>query len=112
MPPLTIPKRKPRRSRVFVSAEVDWGEGAFPAHVRDISRSGALVEADSAPDPGSAVRLKCGETLVDARVAWAERGWFGLEFETPLLTSEVVDPAGAKLAVSAPRSYRAGDVLE
>ena len=73
---------------------------------------GALVEAEAAPAAGTILRLKCGATTVDGRVAWSERGWFGVEFETPLLASEVVDPAGAKLAVSAPRSYRAGDVLE
>ena len=70
------------------------------------------VEAEAAPAAGTILRLKCGATTVDGRVAWSERGWFGVEFETPLLASEVVDPAGAKLAVSAPRSYRAGDVLE
>lgn len=112
MQPLTVSKRTPKRSRVFVSAEVDWGAGPVPSHVRDISRSGALVEAEAAPAAGTILRLKCGATTVDGRVAWSERGWFGVEFETPLLASEVVDPAGAKLAVSAPRSYRAGDVLE
>ena len=112
MQPLTVSKRKPKRSRVSLSAEIDSGAGPVPAHVRDISRSGALIEADSPPEEGTIVRLNCGSTTVDGRVAWSERGWFGLEFETPLLMSEIVDPAGTRLAVSAPRTYRAGDVLD
>ena len=45
-------------------------------------------------------------------MAWAERGWFGVEFETPLLMNRLVDQTGAKLAVSAPRTYRSGDLLD
>lgn len=112
MPALTIPKRAPKRSRVFLSAHVDCGGGPSPAHIRDISRSGALVEGDDAPEPGSAVRLTCGDTTVDGRVAWTDRGWFGVEFDTPLLMARLVDPAGTKLKVSAPRTYRAADALD
>lgn len=112
MPALTIPKRAPKRSRVFLSAEVDCGSGPFPAHIRDISRSGALVEGEEAPEAGTAVRLTCGDTVADGRVAWTDRGWFGVEFDTPLLITQLVDPAGAKLNVSAPRTYRAADALD
>lgn len=112
MPPLTIPKRAPKRSRVFLSAQVDCGSGPAAAHIRDISRSGALVEGDIAPQPGSSIRLTCGDTVVDGRVAWADRGWFGVEFKTPLLMTRLVDPAGAKLKVSAPRTYRAAEALD
>lgn len=112
MPALTIPKRAPKRSRVFLTAELDSGTAQTEVHIRDISRSGALVEADDAPDPGSSVRLTCGDMIVDGRVAWVDRGWFGVEFETPPLMTRLVDPAGAKLKVSAPRTYRAADRLD
>jgi len=112
MPALTIPTRAPKRSRVFLSAEVDCGSGPSAAHIRDISRSGALVEGDDAPEPGSTVRLTCGDTTVDGRVAWADRGWFGVEFDTPLFVAHLVDPTGMKLKVSAPRTYRAADALD
>jgi hypothetical protein len=49
---------------------------------------------------------------VDGRVAWADRGWFGVEFDTPLLRASLVDPSGTKLKVSAPRTYRAADALD
>lgn len=112
MRPLTVPKRAPKRSRVFLTAEIDCGGGPVPVHIRDISRSGALVEGDNVPEPGSTVRLTCGDTTVDGRVAWADRGWFGIEFETALLMTRLVDPAGANLKVSAPRTYRAADTLD
>jgi hypothetical protein len=70
------------------------------------------VESVAQPEAGETVQLECGRTKLDGRVAWAERGWFGIEFETPLLTSRLVDPMGAKLAVSAPRTYRRADALD
>lgn len=112
MQPLTAPKRAPKRSRVFLSATVDSVAGPAEARIRDISSTGALVESAVQPEAGESVRLACGKTRLDGRVAWAERGWFGVEFETPLLMNRLVDQTGAKLAVSAPRTYRSGDLLD
>lgn len=112
MQPLTVPKRAPKRSRVFLMAEMDSGVGPTPVHIRDISNTGALVETQSAPESGAEVRLTCGNTIVDGRVAWAENNCFGLQFATPLLTGSLVDATGAKLKVSAPRTYRSGDLLD
>jgi hypothetical protein len=112
MQPLTVPKRAPKRSRVFLLAELDSGSGPTPVHIRDISRSGALVEAENAPELGAEVRLTCGNNIVDGRVAWAEDDCFGMEFATPLLAGDMMDAAGARLKVSAPRTYRSGDLLD
>lgn len=109
---LTIPKRYPKRSRVFLSAEVHSGSGRFEARIRDISSTGALLEANCSPEAGESVDLTCGESSMHGHVVWAERGWFGVEFEAPLQISRLVDPAGAKLKVSAPRTYRAADSLD
>ena len=109
---LTIPKRDPKRSRVFLTAEVDTGSRRFDARIRDISTTGALLEADCSPRADDSVDLVCGETRMNGRVVWSERGWFGVEFETPLRVSRLVDPAGAKLKVSARRTYRAADRLD
>jgi hypothetical protein len=108
---LTIPKRDEKRSRVFLSAQVDSGAGPTEARIRDISTTGALLESDVPPEAGMSIRVRCGQTSLEARVAWAERGWFGVEFETPLLVNRLVDRGGAKLKVSAPRSYRSGEEL-
>lgn len=106
---LTVSKRAPKRSRVFLDAHVDSGTGPAEARIRDISRSGALLEADLPPQTGALVRLSCGDTHLDARVAWVDEGCFGLEFETPLLVGKLIDGSGSKLGVSAPRTYRRSD---
>jgi hypothetical protein len=109
---LTFPKREPKRSRVFLSAQVDAGSGSMPVRIRDISRTGALLESDFAPKGGDTLELTCGTTVLRARVAWADRGWFGVEFFTPLVIGDLVDAAGTKLAVSAPRTYHRSERLD
>lgn len=109
---LTVPKRDDKRSRVFLSAEVDSGSGPVAVRIRDISRTGALLESDFAPAGGDTVTLSCGTTSLPARVAWADRGWFGVEFDKPLLVGKLVDSTGTKLQVSAPRTYHSGEPLD
>ena len=106
---VTIPKREEKRSRVFLAAQVVSGTGPVDARIRDISKTGALLESDLTPQASESVQVKCGSTTLQARVAWVERGWFGVEFETPLLMTRLVDEGGAKLKVSAPRIYRSGE---
>jgi hypothetical protein len=109
---LTFPKRAPKRSRVFLSAQVDAGAGPVDARIRDISTTGALLESDVSPVGGDTLELTCGSTTLRARVAWADRGWYGVEFFTPLVIGDLVDAAGTKLAVSAPRTYHRGERLD
>jgi hypothetical protein len=111
MTALTVSKREPKRSRVFLSALVDSGTGPVDARIRDISASGALLESETLPESGKAVDVTCGDTTVHGRVAWADRGWFGVEFDNPLTAEHLIDPFGAKLSVSAPRTYRSSDPL-
>ena len=110
MQSLNAVKREPKRSRVFLDALVRSGGAPAAARIRDISRTGALVESDFAQEAGASVRLSCGDIHVDARVAWADEGCFGLEFDTPLLIGKLVDQSGSGLNVSAPRSYRRSDL--
>jgi hypothetical protein len=107
---LTVPKRDEKRSRVFLAAQVDSGAGRTDARIRDISTTGALLESDDPPRAGDNVRVECGTTVLEAHVVWVERGWFGVEFDTPLLVTRLVDGDGAKLKVSAPRGYRSGEL--
>jgi len=109
---VTVPKRDEKRSRVFLNGEIDAGDGSLPVRIRDISRTGALLESDSARNPGDVVQLSCGESKLQARVAWSDRGWFGVEFYTPLLVGDLMDATGAKLQVSAPRAYHSGERLD
>ena len=72
------------------------GNGPVEARVRDISRTGALLEANITLEAGGQVRLTCGGTHLDARVAWADEGCFGLEFDTPLLVGKLIDCSGSQ----------------
>jgi len=112
MTALTIPKRDPKRSRVFLSAQVDSGTGPVEARIRDISASGALLESELPVKSGAEVAVRCGDTAANGRVAWADRGWFGVEFFAPLVIGDLVDAAGTKLAVSAPRTYHRSERLD
>ncbi len=109
---LTFPKREPKRWRVFLSAEVESGLESFSARIRDISETGALLESDFVPTPGETLRLTCGDAHAEGKVMWADRGWFGVEFLVPLEGDDLVDAAGAKLKVSAPRNYHSGEPLD
>jgi hypothetical protein len=109
---LTVPKREPKRSRVFLSAQVDAGLGPIAVRIRDISSTGALLESDFAPRGDETLELTCGSTTLRARVAWADRGWFGIEFFTPLVIGDLVDATGTKLSVSAPRTYHRTERLD
>ena len=108
---LTVPKRDDKRSRVFLTAQVDAGNGPFTVRIRDVSKNGALLESDFVPE-GDSIELVCGSTTLQARVAWADRGWFGVEFFTPLLAGDLVDATGTTIKVSAPRSYHRGERLD
>ena len=105
---ITIPKRAPKRSRVFLSAEYDAGSGPVEARIRDISNSGALLESATEPEAGSNVQLSCGGARMSGQIVWVEKGWFGVEFDEPLKLGTLADAAGAQLQVSAPRKYRFG----
>lgn len=109
---LTIPKRDEKRSRVFLSAEIESGGKSVAARIRDISSNGALMESDFAPRQGKSVHVTCGKTQLQAHVVWVDRGWFGVEFDSPLVMTRLVDQSGVKLKVSAPRSYRTGEKLD
>ena len=109
---LTFPKREPKRSRVFLTATVEPGTGPVTARIRDISRTGALLESDFVPQGGQTLALACGATRLAARVAWADRGWFGVEFATPLEAFDIVDIAGTTMQVSAPRTYHSSEPLD
>ena len=106
---LTFPKREPKRSRVFLAAQVDSGSGPIQARIRDISRTGALLESDFAPSRGANVQKTCGTTVAKGHVAWSDRGWFGVEFDSPLTVDDLIDTGGEKLSVSAPRTYRSAN---
>ena len=64
------------------------GRSVTPVRVRNISRTGALVEGATLPPVGTVVRLSRASLSASGSVIWIEQGRAGLEFEAPIGVSE------------------------
>jgi len=83
--------RRERRFAVDLAATLR-GEKVADVAIRllDMSRGGALGECQFPPAPLSKVTLIRGTLAIEARVAWAKRGRFGLEFARPIRATELL----------------------
>lgn len=104
-PVLTREQRQLRRTRVFLKGQLHSAAGFEVVRVRDISRSGALLEVMNAPAADSTVHFKFENISVDARVVWRKGSWCGIHFEQ-MLSTDPIEASRAGLQVSAPRTYR------
>lgn len=77
------------RSIVLVRASVTTEEGELRVFLRNLSRSGALIDTSENLPIGTVVTLQCGKFSVPARVVWARRPRFGLAFRDLLSDAEV-----------------------
>ena len=85
MPSETLGCRTPeprgaRRASMYLAAVLHAGALASPARVRNMSSTGALVEANTVPHPGTVIRLVRGGLAADGEVMWARGGRCGLRF--------------------------------
>ncbi|MDB5699612.1 MAG: PilZ protein [Alphaproteobacteria bacterium] len=87
-------KRRSKRSLVLIAAKVRLPSGLMDVRLRNLSQNGALLEAETMPPVNCELVFERGETIVPARVAWAARGRFGIEFLTPIEESEVLVHVG------------------
>ena len=82
--------RRERRFAVDLAAMLRAEAAAdLPIRLRDLSRGGALGECSRPPRPSSKVTLLRGALAIEARVAWAKSGRFGLEFAQPIRATEL-----------------------
>jgi hypothetical protein len=72
--------RSDARSSLYLSAALYCDGRSTPARVRNMSASGALVEAAVLPDVGTLVQLVRGKLIVHGPVVWAQAGRCGIEF--------------------------------
>lgn len=72
--------RRELRTNMFVMANLTFGGRMLPVRVRNMSRSGALVEGSVLPVKGVPCRLFRGDISIEAEVAWANSGKVGLKF--------------------------------
>ena len=82
--------RRSPRSRVFLSATLEWPGNALPVLVRDLSEHGALLECRGNVEPDSEVLFRRNDLGVCGRVAWVRGSRVGITFSRPLKAQEVL----------------------
>jgi len=82
--------RREQRFAVDLEATLRGGPVELPVRLRDLSRGGALATCPFPPSPLSNVTLVRGALALEARVVWAGRGRFGLEFASPMRATELL----------------------
>jgi hypothetical protein len=74
--------RAAQRSNMFLAAVLQGPGFSAPVKVRNMSATGALVEAAAVPGPSIAVRLIRGSLVAPAVVAWSGGSRCGLRFSS------------------------------
>jgi hypothetical protein len=77
------------RSIVLVRATLSTDKGDIRVFLRNLSRSGALIDTSEDLPIGTIVTLQCGKSIVPSRVVWARSPRYGLVFRELLSESEV-----------------------
>lgn len=76
--------RRSRRSKVLLSATLEFGDSSHPVTLRDLSEYGALVEGAHLARRESQVLFRRNDLCIPGRVAWVEGEFAGIAFQTPL----------------------------
>ncbi len=69
------------RTHLFVAATLYAGSASAPVHIRNMSPSGALVEADALPPVGTSISLSRGRLHATGNIAWRAGRRAGVRFE-------------------------------
>jgi len=87
-------QRTDERNHMFVVAVLYADGGSVPIRIRNMSRSGALIECAAIPAEGSPVRLSRGSLCVRGSVAWQTEDRAGIRFDGPVAVSDWLPRAG------------------
>ena len=80
--------REQARTHLFVTAVLSSDAGSAPVRIRNMSPSGALIEAALLPPPGTIVRLKRGSLTAGGRIAWTGNRKAGIAFDVVVFVSD------------------------
>lgn len=73
--------RRQPRTHLFVAATLHADASSSPVRIRNMSQSGALIEAPVLPEPGSAVTLRRGQLQARGSIAWRVDNRAGVRLE-------------------------------
>lgn len=90
-------ERCERRTNLFVSATLSWMQSFAPATIRNLSPSGALIEAPVLPTPGVSVQLSRGSLRIQGVLIWRDGRRGGLKFSGRIVVADWL-PSGSALA--------------
>lgn len=76
------------RNNMFVTATIYAPEGSTPVRIRNMSRSGALVEAAGLPPTGTAIRLRRGSLEVIGNIMWVDAHKAGVRFTSSVRVAD------------------------
>jgi hypothetical protein len=73
--------RRQPRTHLFVAATVHADSGVSPVNIRNMSQSGALIEAAVLPEAGTSVILRRGQLHARGNVAWRVDNRAGIKLD-------------------------------
>lgn len=74
--------RGPTRSSMFLAAVLRAGTGQAPVRVRNMSRTGAMIETPVTPAPGAKVALMRGALVAHGMIVWSSSNRCGVRFSS------------------------------
>lgn len=74
-------RRAKGRSNVYLTALLESGGETAPVRIRNLSDSGALIEAEILPSIGARVRITRGALHASGAVVWSGTGRAGVNFD-------------------------------
>jgi hypothetical protein len=81
-------QRADARNNMFVTAVLYGDRGPAPVRIRNMSRSGALIESTEIPAEGSKVRLSRGSLSVRGQVVWLKEDRAGIRFDAAIAVAD------------------------
>ncbi|MDQ4088033.1 MAG: PilZ domain-containing protein [Pseudomonadota bacterium] len=88
-PTISLKKERPARQSLILRGQLHWGHGVMATTLRNVSASGAMLDAAQDLPPGTKVVLELpGVVAASASVRWCRSSQIGIHFDAPLdLTS-------------------------
>lgn len=85
------------RTNMFIAAVLHGSSGACPVRIRNMSRSGALIEGPVLPPQGEHVALVRSDLRVTGKVAWRTNGRCGVRLDSAVAVAQwMTNPTNRK----------------